>query len=278
MLASGSDDLKVNIWDPYKQKLLKSVNTKHRGNIFSVRFIPGTSDSLIASAAADCNIFVHDLNKNLYLHEIYAHSNRVKKLATCQSIPFLFWSCGEDGLVLQHDIRCSSNETTKLLLNYKGCSSGNNMEAKCLALNEVKTELIAVGNSDPYARVYDRRMIKLSSYSTRRSDNTQNESSSSKCLFEYSLINDEDLPIKFYTPGHLPNRVVEYRKRMKTLSVTHLTFSPVGNELLVNLGGEQLYLFDLARSTANSQFNFNSYKDLINVELTNEEGEVNNKK
>lgn len=209
MLASGSDDFKVNVWDPYKEKLVKSIATKHRGNVFSIRFIPGTSDNLIASAAADCNIFVHDLNKNLYLHEIYAHSNRVKKLATAQSIPFLFWSCGEDGLVLQHDIRCSSNETTQLVLNYKGCSS-NNMEAKCLALNEIRTELLAVGSSDPYARVYDRRMIKLSTYSNRRSESTPNPnnrfdnvsgSSSSKCLFEYSLVNDTDLPITFYTPG-----------------------------------------------------------------------------
>ena len=34
---------------------------------------------------------------------------------------------------------------------------------------------------------------------------------------------------------------------MKTLSVTSLLFSEAGNELLVNIGGEQLYLFDLAK-------------------------------
>lgn len=64
---------------------------------------------------------------------------------------------------------------------------------------------------------------------------------------------------------------------MKTLSVTHLTFSPVGNELLVNLGGEQLYLFDLMDTTNNYNFKFNSYKDLID-EVYKEDLELNCKK
>lgn len=38
-----------------------------------------------------------------------------------------------------------------------------NAEAKCIALNPVKTELLAVGANDPYARIYDRRMLTPSS-------------------------------------------------------------------------------------------------------------------
>ena len=59
-----------------------------------------TSDSLIASGAADRDIYVYDVNKNLNINEIHAHQNRVKRLETVADIPFIFWSCGEDGLVL----------------------------------------------------------------------------------------------------------------------------------------------------------------------------------
>lgn len=40
--------------------------------------------------------------------------------------------------------------------------TGAHMEAKCLSVNPLRTELIAVGANDPYIRIYDRRMIKLS--------------------------------------------------------------------------------------------------------------------
>jgi WD and tetratricopeptide repeat-containing protein 1 len=78
---------------------------------------------------------------------------------------------------LQHDIRAPSNEVTKLLLNY---TIGSNFsETKCLSINENKPHLLAVGCNDPFARVYDRRMIKLKSFSSRitSSDVSANESS-----------------------------------------------------------------------------------------------------
>lgn len=36
-----------------------------------------------------------------------------------------------------------------------------NADAKCVAVNPRRPEQLAVGASDAYARVYDRRMIKL---------------------------------------------------------------------------------------------------------------------
>lgn len=35
----------------------------------------------------------------------------------------------------------------------------SNAEAKCIAVNPARTEQIAIGANDPYARVYDRRML-----------------------------------------------------------------------------------------------------------------------
>jgi hypothetical protein len=71
---------------------------------------------------------------------------------------------------------------------------------------------------------------------------------------------------------------------MKTLSVTHITFSPNGRELMLNLGGEQLYLFDVLTSLTSStrdikQFNrlkYNSYCELFQNENIESDTNSNN--
>lgn len=63
----------------------------------------------------------------------------------------------------QFDIRephkCTRDEKVCLvdLQNHIGASA----EAKCVAVNPRRPEQLAVGASDSYARIYDRRMIKL---------------------------------------------------------------------------------------------------------------------
>ena len=59
VLASGSDDLRINLWDPFQRKLLSSFQTKHTGNIFSVKFVGPSDDGsgIVVSAAADHKIF-----------------------------------------------------------------------------------------------------------------------------------------------------------------------------------------------------------------------------
>lgn len=58
LLASGSDDQKIMIWDPFENKQLTAIETSHRGNIFSVKFLP-CNESLVASCAADRDIYVN---------------------------------------------------------------------------------------------------------------------------------------------------------------------------------------------------------------------------
>lgn len=204
MLASGSDDLNVMVWTPfnYRQEeqpeqntrrlLSHCIPTKHRGNIFGVKFLPHTQDTLIASCAADRDIYIYDINHAsrplssartqgdlpLPIHSIHSHSNRVKRLETSQSEPFLFWSCGEDGLVIEHDIRASSSEKSRVLVAFSKSTASlgklpkesgtnkkehliSNLETKCLAINQVRSEYLAVGCNDPVARIYDRRALRF---------------------------------------------------------------------------------------------------------------------
>jgi len=64
-------------------------------------------------------------------------------------------------------------------------------------------------------------------------------------------------------PGHLPPRVGEYRRRMKHLALTYLTFNQNGTELLVNLSGEQIYLYDLSTLNASNPYVYNKFETLF---------------
>lgn len=65
---------------------------------------------------------------------------------------------------------------------------------------------------------------------------------------------------------------------MKTLSVTSLTFSAMGDQLLVNLGGEQLYLYDFVTHEnehfTDRSFKFDSYKTIFANEIISDEKET----
>lgn len=166
-MASGSDDLNLIIWDPLKQKQVNKIRTPHRGNIFSANFIPHTNDAIVATCAADRDIYLFDINASSVLHGVHTHLNRVKRLTTSPDVPYLFWSCGEDGMVLEHDIR--SAKSSQILLNfikYKYNKAGN-LETKCVSINPTNSNLMAVGGTDPFARVYDRRMLKYRSILNR---------------------------------------------------------------------------------------------------------------
>lgn len=116
ILASGSDDMSVILWDPFCYKIIKVVRTKHVGNIFSVKVSNITltlmyfmcvqflgDGSLIATGAADTRVMVQSLNAKpdqaIHLN-CGCHLNRVKRLATDPNQPIVFWSASEDGLVL----------------------------------------------------------------------------------------------------------------------------------------------------------------------------------
>ena len=129
--------------------------------------MPLCDDSVMVSSAADNMIFIYDVNTGRTTHELPVHRGRVKRLTVSPDSPYLFWSSGEDGLVLQHDIRCPVNDMTRIFISYPSCFSSPTIasfEVKCLAINPARTEFLAVGCNDPYARIYDRRMVETQPY------------------------------------------------------------------------------------------------------------------
>ncbi|ODM96150.1 WD and tetratricopeptide repeats protein 1 [Orchesella cincta] len=222
------DDTQVCVWEPYRKKHLIAMQTGHHGNVFTVKFLPNSENRALVTGAADFSVRVHDILAKEIMRVCTCHTNRVKRVVVDPNIPYLYWSAGEDGMIIQHDMRenhvCSteSKRPKNVMVDLRNYL-GNKAEAKCLAIDPVRPDFFAVGANDPYVRIYDRRMIKLSEEGRKA-----------------------EIPfgaVQYFVPGHLPPKIGEYKRKYRSLASTYVSYSPDGNELLVNLGGEQIYLF-----------------------------------
>ncbi|XP_028156920.1 WD and tetratricopeptide repeats protein 1 isoform X2 [Ostrinia furnacalis] len=252
VLASASDDLHIILWDPYRHKKIHKITTGHTGNIFSVKFL---TPDILATCAADGMVRARSVSTGTSLLECSCHCGRVKRLATSPENPSISWSAGEDGLILQHDMRlphrCNADSSNVLvnLLNHMGRYA----EAKCVAVNPRRAYQLAVGANDFYVRLYDTRMIKLARLQV--SENCQGGGSSSRMMWERQNVRcaragagdpDNNVPraaVHYFAPGHLTMETGEQPFPKK--ATTYVAFSHDGNELLVNLGSEQVYLYDI---------------------------------
>jgi len=108
------------------------------------------------------------------LRKCTCHNNRVKRIDSEKyGSEFLYWSGGEDGVVLQHDSRephqCWNHNQSgdqvgdgpfeqNVLIDLRK-EYGPKAEVKCLAVNPLNFNYIVVGANDPLVRLYDRRMM-----------------------------------------------------------------------------------------------------------------------
>jgi len=227
LLASGSDDKTVIVWDGLVGRKVARVETPHEGNIFSVVWLPeGESDHLVGTGAGDCRVCVLNVETGVVLRSVTGHSGRVKRLTTASDSPGVMWSGGEDGVVRQWDLRERwSQDSSNVLINLVQ-QAGRGAEVKCLSVCPGRSELIAVGANDPYVRVFDRRMITCSS------------------LNPSALPDSESGAVAYFVPGHLPGVEAAFHRKLRPLTSTYITYNKDGTELLCNLGGEQIYLYD----------------------------------
>uniref|UniRef100_A0A0X3NX51 26S proteasome non-ATPase regulatory subunit 7 n=2 Tax=Schistocephalus solidus TaxID=70667 RepID=A0A0X3NX51_SCHSO len=239
ILASGSDDCCVILWNPHTYKNLLTLATGHAGNIFSVKFL---QKRFLATGAADAKVRVHDIEKKETVHVFGCHFGRVKRLETIESEPFVFLSAAEDGAVRQFDIRCPHNcDTTSspnVLVDLTS-HAGSHAEAKCLAVNQMCPSMLAVGANDAFIRVYDRRMLSLRSVQATQIRHGYNPS-------ETETQQPYQLPLKstrYYIPGHILRKDPSHPNGLRSISTTYLQFSPDGSDLLANLGGDHIYIF-----------------------------------
>ena len=126
-------------------------------------------------------------------------------------------------------------------------------EVKCVQLHPLYPEYIAVGCTDPYLRLYDRRMLSLSKKSDESSSNRNPSTELAKGCVTY------------FSPGHLKPEPVKPDLKNKMYVTTYANFSPNGEEIIQNLGGEHIYIYNLkngnsdALTTVSSDIHKNGY-------------------
>ncbi|XP_012067963.1 WD and tetratricopeptide repeats protein 1 isoform X2 [Jatropha curcas] len=245
LLVSGSDDTQMNIWSYNGRKLLHSIDTGHSANIFCTKFIPETSDELVVSGAGDAEVRLFNLSRlsgrgpddsAIAPSAVYqCHTRRVKKLAVEVGNPNVVWSASEDGTLRQHDFRegtscppagSSPQECCNILLDLR-CGAKRSLAdppkqtlaLKSCDISASRPHLLLVGGSDAFARLYDRRMLPSLTSCRKRTQPPP-------C-------------VNYFCPMHLSERV------RSGLHLTHVGFSPSGDEVLVSYSGEHVYLMNV---------------------------------
>ncbi|KAJ6823959.1 DDB1- and CUL4-associated factor 6 [Iris pallida] len=245
LLLSGSDDTRINLWSYPDLEIVHTIDSGHSANIFCTKFVPETSDELVVSGAGDAEVRLFNLSRLRGMRSeenvleatsvFQCHSNRVKKLSVEVGNPHVIWSASEDGTLRQHDFReCSScppagasnQECRNVLLDLRSgakrslaCPPRQCLALKSCDISSTRPHQILVGGSDAFARLYDRRMLPpLSSSRTKMKP--------PPC-------------VSYFCPMHLSEH------RRSSLHLTHVTFSPNGDEVLLSYSGEYVYLMDL---------------------------------
>ncbi|XP_026145182.1 DDB1- and CUL4-associated factor 8 [Carassius auratus] len=212
-LASGSDDLRVVIWDWARRRAELEFDSGHKSNVFQAKFLPNSGDSTLAMCARDGQIRVAELSatqrcKNT--KRVAQHKGAAHKLALEPDSPCSFLSAGEDAVVFGIDLRLD-RPANKLVVVKEG---EKKVGLYTIYVNPANTHHFAVGGRDQYVRIYDQRKI--------------NE-------------HDNNGVLKKFCPSHLVS------SESKT-NITCLVYSHDGTELLASYNDEDIYLFDSSHS------------------------------
>ncbi|KAK3000860.1 hypothetical protein RJ639_021090 [Escallonia herrerae] len=243
ILVSGSDDRRVTLWDWQMGRVKLSFHSGHSNNVFQAKIMPYTEDRTIVTCAADGQVLatlqLYPRRKRMTAGDwnrqrrgsayedgrvrraqipergqvetklLGKHQGRVHKLAIEPGSPYIFYTCGEDGVVQHFDLR--TRAARELFTCYSvDDASRRPINLYTIAIDQRNPNMFVVAGSDAYARLYDIR----------------------KHQWDGSA--DLDQPTDYFCPQHLIGD--EY------VGITGLAFSDYG-ELLVSYNDESIYLF-----------------------------------
>ncbi|XP_046389045.1 DDB1- and CUL4-associated factor 8-like [Ischnura elegans] len=230
-LASGSDDLKIIIWDWALGKKVLQYDSGHRSNVFQAKFLPLTGDMHIVSCARDGQVRLAELSSTglcRATRRLAQHRGPAHKLALQPDSPHVFLSAGEDAIVNSLDVRESKPQ--KLVAVKEGAKkiALYSIHANPLTCNE-----FCVSGRDHFIRIYDKRKI---------------------C--------EGDSPLKKYCPHHLLHSNTYAH-------VTCAVFNYNGTQVLGSYNDEDIYLFGTNESESEYLHRYEGHRNNATVKGIN---------
>ncbi|CAH1797070.1 unnamed protein product [Owenia fusiformis] len=157
LLASGSDDLKIVLWDWCKNTPSIVYDSGHRSNVFQCKFVPHSNDCIVASCARDGQVRLGELSATGVCkgtRKVGQHKGAAHKLAMQFDSGHCFLSCGEDGTVIEVDIR--EEKPTKLVTVKE---NEQKVALYSIHSNPTNSNEFLLGGRDHFMRIYDKRKI-----------------------------------------------------------------------------------------------------------------------
>ena len=252
LILSGSDDHKLVITDSFSGQVKASINTAHRTNIFSARFVPNTCDNHIVSCAAGGDIWLTDVTRPTERGVKFScHGDKPCYEIRCPSRDSnTFLSCGQDGTCRLFDTRlkratkcdaaastgttaseCDENVLVKLTTSMTA-----------IAVNEATNRQLACAGLDGLVRLYDMRCLSV--------DEPMAASKSTKGMFAcfaQPQASATDASSSLRSNAELFD--VASNKR-----VTSMHFDAGGNDLLISYQPNTVYLVDWKVSYMTTRF------------------------
>lgn len=174
LLVSGSDDLRVIVWDWAKRKPIRTLHSGHTSNVFQTKFIDnGRYDnqngfSLITSARdGEVRQITVCPSGDVKTRGLARHVRPVHKIVVADTCPNEILTAGEDAQVMRIDLRDKQPEKLIVWRN-----DGLKVPLYSIAAHPFDPEFCICGR-DKYVRVYDKRNLK--DYARQFAPNTSNQ-------------------------------------------------------------------------------------------------------
>lgn len=225
LICSGSDDLKIIVWDWANDKAVHSFRSGHNMNIFQAKFIDsvGCLDIVTASRDGQVRRAVIPPSGGLTKPErLYSHVDSVHKIVVVPHSRHEVMSAGEDSAVKHFDLRTSTTSSTMLrVVTQDPNERSRRVRLFSIAHHPFAPEFMVSG-SDEKLRIYDKRKLTE--------------------------------PVHEMTPREV--------KDTKITQITCAVYNYSGSEILASYSDDWIYLFDSRNYTDGETLH--SYRGHVN--------------
>lgn len=205
LLASGSDDLNVVLWNWATGTVSRVFKSGHQHNVFQTKFYGNGPDIQLITTARDGHVRNHVLPSSggkPYSSTLYKHIGPVHRASVGQKHPYDVITAGEDGIVISVDMR---ERNTNRLVTVK--NEKRKVILYGVSANPFHNEFCVYGR-DKLVRVYDRRNCKtvMKSYFPETLTNVSEFLSISKSFSNENLFSEKNVWRKRHSGRLQPSR------------------------------------------------------------------------